>query len=34
VTKTLGATPRHFQFGAGGRFVIVANQDSVSASPA
>lgn len=30
VTKTLGATPRHFQFGAGGRFVIVANQDSDS----
>jgi len=30
VTKTGGATPRHFQFACGGSFVIAANQDSDS----
>lgn len=30
VTKTGGATPRHFQFAGSGRFVIAANQDSDS----
>jgi 6-phosphogluconolactonase len=30
ITPTEGATPRHFQFAAGGRYVIAANQDSNS----